>query len=342
MMDDQGEHMHGQQPGQGTGMTRRTLMLSGAAFAAAPWGRAQGQSFPVRPVRIVSAFPAGLAPDAAARIVAERLSRAWPQPVIIEPRPGANGFLATGAVLGAPPDGHTLLLASNAHFSINPALLPKLPYDAERDFIPVSLIYRAPFFLYVGARSPYQSVGQIVVAAAKTPGRISYASPNVGSPPHLGAAALAHLSGTDMLAVHFKETGTMLAAVSSGDVDFLLLTKGSAAPMVSGGRLRLLAAATPRRVASDSAVPTVRESGGPDGLDVQSWVGLLARRDTPTDLVQRLGHDIRLACADPSVRERLAAMGLEPAAAETELSASIRRELALNAAMIKRLGIKAE
>lgn len=341
-MDDLGEHMQGQHPRQGAGMTRRSLMFCGAAFAAAPWGWARGQSFPARPVRIVSAFPAGLAPDAAMRIVAERLGRSWSQPIVIEPRPGANGFLATGAVLGAPSDGHTLLLASNAHFSINPALLPKLPYDAERDFTPVSFIYRAPFFLYVGANSPYQNVGQIVAAAAKAPGRVSYASPNVGSPPHLGAAALANLSGTEMLAVHFKESGAMLAAVSAGEVDFLLLTKGSAAPMVSGGRLRMLAAATPRRMPSDPTVPTVRESGGPDGLDVQSWVGLLARRDTPPDLIQRLGNEVRLAGTDPSVRDRLAAMGLESAAAETDLSTSIRRELALNAAMIKRLGIKAE
>ncbi|MBL0421878.1 tripartite tricarboxylate transporter substrate binding protein [Ramlibacter sp. AW1] len=323
-------------------MSRRTLMLAGAALPAMSWVRAQGAGFPERQVRIVSAFPAGLSPDAATRLVAERMSRSWSQPVVIEPRPGANGFLATGAVMGAPADGHTLLLASNAHFTINPALMSKLPYDPERDFVPVSLIYRAPFFLYVGANSPYQNVGQLVAAAAKSPGRISYASPYVGSPPHLGCAALAHLSGTDMMAVQFKDSGPLIASVVTGEVDFLLLTKGSAAPMARAGRLRLLAAATERRVASDPEVPTVRESGGPAGVDVQSWVGLLARRDTPPELVQRLAAEIGRASADATVRERLAAMGVDPAAGETDLAATFRRELAANAALIKRVGIRAE
>ena len=148
--------------------------------------------------RRFSPYPNGLTPDIAARAVADRLARTWNQPVVVEPRPGANGFIAIGAAKKAAPDGHELLLAGQAHLSINPNIFPKAPYDAEQDFVPLSQIYRTPFFIAVAAAGPYKSVADLIAAAKTSQKKLSYSSPYVGSPPRLGAALFA-LIGAEMV-----------------------------------------------------------------------------------------------------------------------------------------------
>src|SRR5499427_3996136 len=162
------------------------------------WAAAQGQAYPSKVVKVVAPYSASAGPTIFMRLVAERLSKAWGKQVIVDSRPGASGFLAIEAVKNALPDGHELLVVSNAHVAINPALYKKLPYDPQRDFAPVGMIYHTPFFVTVKSDGPYASVTALIAAAKARPGKLSYGAPYVGSPSHLGGADFAYRTGTTM------------------------------------------------------------------------------------------------------------------------------------------------
>jgi len=304
---------------------------------------AHAQTYPTKLVRIVSPFPTGISPDTAARLVADRLSKAWGQQVIVEPRPGANGFIAIGAAKKGAPDGHELLFVNNSHMSINPHVFKSLPYDPQADFIPVSLVYRAPFFVVVSTSGPYQKIEDLVAAARAKPEHITYSTPYVGSPPHLGGALLAVLTGTRMQAVHFKEGPAIYTSVANGDIAFSVATVGSATPLVKAGKLKLLLIAQPQRLASQPEVPTSAEAGGPANYEVESWTGILAPRGTPQELVRRLSADVAAALRDPELGERYRNLGLEPLSSSTEVMAAlIRDNLQRNGDIVKRAGIQPE
>ncbi|VCU68828.1 Tripartite tricarboxylate transporter family receptor [Pigmentiphaga humi] len=304
---------------------------------------AHAQAFPTRPVRIITPYPTGLTPDIATRLVAEKLSRYWNQQVVVESRPGGNGFIAITAAAQAPADGHTLLMVGNAHVSINPHLFKKIPYDAERDFTPLSTLYQAPFFLAASADGPYRSVKDIVAAAASDPNRIAYSSPYVGSPPHFGGAVLANLSNTRMLAVQYKEGQQMYAAVANGDVAFSVATIRSFAPLVDAGKLKVLAVAAPKRLPAYPDIPTVEESGGPAGLEVTTWTGLVAPRGVPADIVERISADIARALNEDDVKQRFTADGVMAwPSTPTAMAALLRDEHQTYRDLIKRVGLQAE
>jgi tripartite-type tricarboxylate transporter receptor subunit TctC len=325
-------------------MNARTLFLSvlaGAALAAA--APAFPQAFPSKPVRIISPYPNGLTPDIAARAVADRLSRTWNQPVVVEPRPGANGFIAIGAAKKAAPDGHELLLAGQAHLSINPNIFPKAPYDAEQDFVPLSQIYRTPFFIAVAAAGPYKSVSDLIAAAKASPKKLSYSSPYVGSPPHLGAALFAHLIGAEMVHVPFKDGAQIYISVANGDVDWALGSVGSVLPLLKAGKLKLIAFAQKTRLPEYPDVPTVAEAGGPAGYEVDTWVSLVAPRGTPPGVAQRISSDIAAALADAAVRERFKGIGVDPVpSTPAQLAELIRNDKKAYGEIVKRAGVKAE
>jgi tripartite-type tricarboxylate transporter receptor subunit TctC len=325
-------------------MNARTLFLSllaGAALAAA--SSAFSQTFPTKPVRIISPYPNGLTPDIAARAVADRLSRTWSQPVIVEPRPGANGFIAIGAAKKAAPDGHELLLAGQAHLSINPNIFPKAPYDAEQDFVPLSQIYRTPFFIAVAAAGPYKSVADLIAAAKTSQKKLSYSSPYVGSPPHLGAALFAHLIGAEMVHVPFKDGAQIYISVANGDVDWALGSVGSVLPLLKAGKLKLIAFAQKTRLPEYPDVPTVSEAGGPAGYEVDTWVSLVAPRGTPAELAQRISSDIAAALADGAIRERFKGIGVDPVpSTPAQLAELIRSDKKAYGEIVKRAGVKAE
>ena len=169
-----------------------TAALIGAVFVSA----ASAQSFPSKPVKISAPYSAGAAPAVFTRSVTDKLAKMWGQPVIVDARPGASGFIAIEAVKNAPADGHELLLVSNAHVAINPSLYKKLPYDPQKDFVPVAMFYHTPFFLAVASAGPYANVGALIAAAKEKPGSVSYGSSYVGSPSHLGSAEFEFLTGT--------------------------------------------------------------------------------------------------------------------------------------------------
>ena len=304
---------------------------------------ALAQNFPAKPVKIVSPYPNGLTPDIAVRAVAERLTRTWGQPVIVEPRPGANGFIAIGQAKKAAPDGYELLLAGQAHLSINPRLFKSVPYDSEKDFVPLSLIYRTVFFIAVKADGPYKSIPELIAAAKTSQKKLSYSSPYVGSPPHLGAAEFAYLTGTQMVHVPYKEAAQIYISVANGDVDWAPGSIGSTLPLTKAGKLKLLAIAAKARDPDHPDIPTVAQAGGPAGYEVDTWVSLVAPAGTPPDLVRRLSGDIATAVADPEVRERYKGIGVDPATATpAELAELVKRDLAAYGDIVKRTGVTAE
>ena len=310
------------------------LLLAQSAWA---------QSFPSKPVKIVSPYPNGLTPDIAARAVADRLTKTWGQPVIVEPRPGANGFLAIGQAKKAAPDGYELLLAGQSHLAINPRLFKSVPYDPEKDFAPLSMIYRTVFFIAVASGGPYKSIPDLIAAAKASRKKLSYSSPYVGSPPHLGAAEFAYLTGTEMVHVPFKEAAQVYISVANGDVDWALGSIGSTLPLTKGGKLKLLAIAAKSRDPEHPGIPTVEEAGGPKGYEVDTWVSLVAPAGTPPELARRLSGDIAAALGDADVKERFKGIGVDPVSATpAELAALVKRDLAAYGDIVKRTGVTAE
>ena len=316
-------------------------ILTCALVLAATGAPAQG--YPSKPIRIVSVFPTGISPDTAMRIAADKLTGYFRQGVIVEPRPGGNGFIAIGAAKQAPGDGYTLLLLSNANAAINPNLFAAVPYDMEADFVPVSTIYRAPFFLAVSASGPYQTVPQLIAAAKANPDRITYSTPYIGSPPHLGGASLAHLIDARMVAVHYKDGPQIYSSIASGDISFSLGTLGSVAPLTKAGKLKVLAVAAPARFPGEPGIPTIGEAGGPKDLDVESWVGVVAPRGTPPEVARRISESLARALAEPDVVERYRGLGLIPTASTPEQMAQLIREDSRRyRELVKLTGIKAE
>jgi len=322
-------------------MTTRRLLA--ALLLAAAACDAGAQSFPTKLVRIVSPYPSGLTPDIAARAIADRLSKSWGQPVIVEPRPGANGFIAIGAAKKAAPDGHELLLAGQAHLAINPRLFASVPYDPEKDFVPLSLIYRTPFFIAASTAGSYKTIPELIAGAKASQKKLSYSSPYVGSPPHLGGALFAYLTGTQMVHVPYKEAAQVYISVANGDVDWALGSIGSTLPLTKAGKIRLLAIAAKSRDPDLPDIPTVAEAGGPAGYEVDTWVSLVAPQGTPPELARRISADIALALGDAGVKERFKGIGVDPVSnTPAQLADLVKRDLKAYGEIVKRTGVTAE
>ncbi len=322
---------------------RMYRMLAAALMVISASAQAANEEFPARAIHIITPYPTGITPDVATRILADKLSKLWGKPVIVETKPGANGFLAFGAVKQAAPDGYTLLIVGDAHMTTNPKLLSSVPYDPQKDYTPVSMFFKAPFFFYTAASSPYQSMSELIEAARKDPKKISYSTPYVGSPAHFGGATLAQATGTEMLAVHYKEGSQIYTAVANGDISFSVATIGSGLPLVKAGRMKILAAASPQRLPAYPQIPTVKESGGPADLVIETWVGIVAPAGTPPAVVQKLNAGIAQVLKDPELAQKLDAFGIEPlSSTPAQLATRIREELAVTEAKIKQVGIKIE
>ncbi|RJP68426.1 MAG: tripartite tricarboxylate transporter substrate binding protein [Comamonadaceae bacterium] len=327
-----------------TSFMRRDALrhLGGLALIAGAAGRALAQGATSKPIRIISAYGAGLGPDGTVRMLAEKLSSQTGQPVVVDARPGGNGLVAINALKQAPADGYTLLFVSNAHLTINPHLFSSPTYKVDAFLEPVSTTYRAPFYIAVAAGSPFRSLAQMVAQAKADPGRLMYSVPYIGSPPHLGGALLEHLTGTKMLAIPYKDA-QLMTSVMTGEVDFTIGTLGSLAPLVKGGKLRLLAIAQPTRSRVEPDVPTAEESGGPKELVVQSWVGLVALKGAPADVLRRVNEEVRRALASPEITERYVAAGYSPAGSTpAEFAQLIKQDDKFYADLIKRIGMKTE
>jgi tripartite-type tricarboxylate transporter receptor subunit TctC len=321
----------------------RLIVLAAAWLILIASTAALAQSFPAKVVKITAPYSSGAGPAIFMRVMADKLSRVWGQQVIVDSRPGASGFIAIEAVKNAAPDGHEILVVSNAHVAINPALYKKLPYDPQRDFVPVARIYYTPFFITVSTSGPYASVPALIAAAKASPGHVSYGSSYVGSPSHLGSAEFEFLTGTKMIHIPYKEQSQMYVAIASGDVSWAFSTLASALPLMKAGRLKLLAIATRQRLKTLPEVPTVEEAGGPAGFEINSWLALLAPRGTPPEIVRRINTEVNRQLADPEVQERMQFLGFEPAPSTPEqLAELIRSDTARYAELVRRTGATAE
>ena len=318
------------------------LCTASLALAQAP-AAGSGPAFPSKSVRISVPYSAGSGPDIFVRVIAERLAKTWGQQVIVDARHGGNGNIAFDAVKKAAPDGHELLVASNAHVAINPHLFRKLPYDPERDFVPVAMLWRNSFFVAVASDGPYQSVPALIAAARANPGKLSYGTPYIGSPSHLGSALFEFLTGTKMIHAPFNNVTQIFIGVANGDVSWAFGSVGSTEPIVKTGKLRLIAIGARSRLASHPDVPTIEEAGGPAGVLVDAWVGLLAPRGTPDPAVRRVNGDVAKQLGDPDVLDRLRILGFEAApVTPAEFGEIIRADTKRLGEVIRRVGATAD
>lgn len=289
-----------------------TTLTLGLALSAG------AQTFPSKPVRIITPFPVGSGPEGVARLVADKLSKTWGQPVTVENRPGGNGFIAIDAFKRGAADGHDLLQLDNVHLTAYPHLFKKLPYDPVKDFEPLTPLFKAFFFTTVAVNSKYQTMADLIADAKAHPGKLNYGSWSVGNPVHLGTARLEIATGTDMQHVIFKETSQLYTSVATGDLNFALGSNATAGALQRAGRIRFLAVAAPKRLAAFPDVPTFAESGGPKDFEVSGWTTLAAPPGLPKAVTDKIQRDIEKALAEPDMREKFLSFGYEPFTATRE------------------------
>ena len=276
------------------------------ALFAAP--AAHAQAYPNKAVRIVVPFAPGGAVDAIARVVGQRVSDQVAQPVLIDNRPGASANLGAELVAKATPDGYTLLMGANG-LATNVTLFPKLSFDALKDFAPVARIGYAPVVLVVANDSPFKSLKDLIAAAKKDPGKLSYASAGNGSSNHLAGEMLKHDAGIDALHVPYKGGAPALTDLLGGRISFMLLNSVEVLPQIRGNRLRALAIGTQQRIPLFKDVPTMAEAGLP-GYEASVWWGLVAPAKTPKEVVAKFNAETNKALADPALRTTLSEMGV--------------------------------
>jgi len=290
-------------------INRRQAALAGAAFLSLPsWAQA---AWPAKPVRIVVPFGPGGIADLTARAVGEALTPRLGQPVIIDNKPGAGGVGAGDLVAHADPDGYTLLLVSNGT-AVSAGLFKHLPFDAQKDFAPVSLIGVFDIAVLVPAGSPFKSVQDLVAAAKARPGKLNVATVNVGSTQNLAAELFKTTAGVDMQVVPFNGTPAVITALRGRQVDAAVEILGPVKTQVTTGGLRLLGVMGTKRAAAFPDVPTLAESGGALArFEASSWNGLAAPAKTPAAVIERLNRDVQAALATPALKQKLAALDVE-------------------------------
>ncbi|MES2943120.1 MAG: tripartite tricarboxylate transporter substrate binding protein [Pseudomonadota bacterium] len=285
--------------------------LAAALLAAAFTPFAGAQTFPTKTVKIITPFSAGSGPDAALRVIAEKLSQKWGQAVIVDNRPGGNGFVAMGAFKQTMPGGHDLIALDSNHMTTHPHTFRKLPYDPQRDLEPIRPILRTDFFVVVGKDSPFQTLNDIINAAKSRPGAVVYGSWFVGSPGHLGALRLQSLKGIQMMHVPYKDMGQLYTAVATKEVQWALGSVASAGGMEKAGRVRFISLGAAQRSPLYPNVPTTGESPGTKGYEVNAWVGLFAPRGTPELVRNKINADVAEAMASPELIERYRTLGYQ-------------------------------
>jgi tripartite-type tricarboxylate transporter receptor subunit TctC len=327
--------------------TRRRRLLAGlAGLAAVPCGfrsaMAQGGAWtPTRPLRLIVPFAAGGSADQTARMLAEPLSTALGQPVVVENRPGGGATLGAQLVARAAPDGLTLLYGTPGPQIINPHLMRTLPYDPERDFAPVVGVKRAPNLLCVHPSVRARSVPELIALAKARPGSLAFASSGIGSSSHLAGEMLKHMAGVEILHVPFRGTGPATTELLSGNVQMAIDTLSVLLPHARSGALRALAVSTPRRSPLVPELPTIADTL--PGFDAAPFNYIAAPAATPPAAIVRLNAAVNAILAEPSFRRRMEELGEEPAGGTPEeLADTIRAESARWRAVIMTAGIKAE
>jgi len=322
-------------------LRRRSLVVLGLSAAATPWARGQG-AWPTKPVRIVVPFAAGGTTDILARALAPELAKALGQAFIIENKAGAGGNLGADIVAKSPPDGYTLLMGTVGTQAINPSLYPKMPYDAAKDFVPITLVAITPNVLVINPALPVNSVKELIAYAKANPGKLSFGSGSNGSAGHLAGELFKVDTGTDMVHVPFKGAAPATQSLLAGDTQLMFDNLANAMAQVKAGKLKALAVTTAKRSNLAPELPTMAEAGVP-GFDISTWFGLMAPAGTPPGVIAKWNADVTRILSSPDMRERLAAQGAEAApTTPAEFSAFIASELPKYARIVKASGAKVD
>lgn len=285
----------------------RALFLAVLSLSAAA---AHAQNFPARAIRVVVTSPAGGSNDIINRTLAAKVSENVGQPVVIDNKPGASGFVAAETVARAAPDGYTLLAATEATLVTNPLFFKKVPYDTQRDFAPITIAVEIDYILLVHPSVPAKSVQELIALARAEPGKLNYASSGNGSSFHLGMELFKRMAGIDMVHVPFKGSALSVNAMLAGEVQVMLNGTVNGVPLAKSGKLRALAVTGTKRSPLAPEIPTVAESGLP-GYDMRGWFGTVAPAATPAAVIAKLNAEIVRALHAGDVRARLEGFGLE-------------------------------
>lgn len=317
------------------------LLLAAGLVLAAP-AAAQAQAFPARPMKIVLAYAAGGSIDFLARRIGDTLSARLGQPVIVEPRPGANERVASQYLLSQPADGYTMLLVAVPH-ATNPSLFPDLPYDTRRDFAPLVLLADVSQLVVVPANSEIKSFADLVTRAKARPGQLSFGTPGIATGTHLMMELLNQIAGIEMLHAPFKGLAPLTTAVVGGHTDVgVFSVSPQLLSMVESGRLRALGIPSRQRWSALPNVPTFVEQGYPGAIG-GTWFGLLMKAGTPPEIVDKLNREINAIMALPEVRDSMLKVGMTPVGGTAEqFKAHVSQEIDRWGKVIKSRGIKIE
>jgi tripartite-type tricarboxylate transporter receptor subunit TctC len=290
---------------------KQPLLVLASAAALLFSFSTHAQEWPTKPVRIITPFPVGSGPEGVVRLLADKLSRTWGKPVVVENKPGGNGFIAIDAFKRGATDGTDLIQLDNVHLSAYPHLFKKLPYDIKADFEPLLPLFKGYFYFTVATNSKYKTVGDLIADAKANPGKLNYGSWSVGNPVHLGSALFDTVTGIDMQHVIYKETSMLYTGVANGELAYALGTSASSGALQRAGKLRYLAVAGPRRLPAFPDVPTVAESGGPANFEVVGWTAIVAPKGLPKAIGDKIQRDIEKALSEPDIKEKYLSFGYE-------------------------------
>jgi tripartite-type tricarboxylate transporter receptor subunit TctC len=297
------------------------------------------QDYPVRPIRILSPYSPGGISDIAARIVGGKLTEAWGQQVIVENRPGGNGFIAVTDAARATPDGYTLVMVTAGDITINPTLFKNVPYDVDRDLAPVSAVSDAPLVLAVNGDAPYKTVADVIAAAKAHPGMLNMGTPGYGSINHLVLESIQLNTGTKFVHVPYKGGAPAVQALVAGDIPLAIIASSTAAPHVASGKIRILGVTTGERSPLNPEWPPLAQEGAGD-INVSNWTALIAPKATPQPIIEKLSAKVVEILSAPDVKARFAAGGVSTIpSTPAELAARIKRELATYRGVIEKANV---
>ena len=321
---------------------RLAALLWGICLVTIAGGEARGETYPTRPVRIIVPAAAGSALDVNARKVADKLSQALGQAVIVDNKPGANGIIGTDLAAKAKPDGYTLLMGSTSTLTINPSLYPSLPYRPLDDFAPITLAVRGSPIVLVNASLPVKTLAEFIDLAKAKPGQLHYGSPGNGSIQHLAGKLLERNAGIDMVHVPYKNQSEIVSDLISGRIEAMIEFGAVAVPLIKAGKLRALAIAGPARKPDLPEVPTAAQAGA-RGIEVMGWTGYLAPAGTPAEIIEKLNREIRAAILAADYSSWVASLGSEVVGGPPQAFAQIiRADLATWNALIRESGVRIE
>ncbi|CAG9173235.1 Bug family tripartite tricarboxylate transporter substrate binding protein [Cupriavidus pinatubonensis] len=314
--------------------------LAAAAVFSAP--AVQAQAYPNKPIRMVVGFPSGGAPDTLARIVSEKISPSWGQPVVVDNKPGAGGNIGAEAVAHALADGYTLAMGTVGTHSINGALYSKMPYDMVKDFTPVILVATTPNVLVVHPGVPAKNVAELIALAKAKPGGLTFGTPGVGTSLHVAGELFNSMAGVKITHVPYKGRAMAIPDLLGGHITMMFDNLPSALPVVKEGKLRALGVTSAKRSPSAPDIPTLAEQGL-RGFEADSWFAIFAPANTPKDVVAKLNAEFNRIYSLPDVQAKLKTLGLDPVLGTPEKLADYQRsEIAKWAKVVKESGAKAE